>query len=344
MSGSHTIGGRPMSQKTFKAMVVTETDDNQFIKEIKDRDFDDLPQGDVLVKVEYSSLNYKDVLSSIGNRGVTKKYPHTPGIDAAGTVAESLSQDFKAGDKVIVTSYDLGMNTSGGFGQYIRVPANWVVKMPQNLSARESMIFGTAGFTAALSVYRLTDYGITPDMGRILVSGATGGVGSIAVSILAKAGYEVVAVNGIVDEKDFLLELGAKEVISIEQAIDTSGKPLLKGLWAGGIDTIGGEILATMIKSTQDDGGVTCCGNVGSHDLPLNVYPFILRGITLMGIDSQNCPMPLRAKTWQKIAKDWKLEHLELLTTEVTLEGLSERIDLILDRKHKGRTIVRLPD
>jgi acrylyl-CoA reductase (NADPH) len=333
-----------MNQKTFKAMVVTEKENNQFITEIKDKNIDDLPQGDVLVKVSYSSLNYKDVLSTIGNRGVTKKYPHTPGIDAAGIVAESQSMDFKAGDDVIVTSYDLGMNTSGGFGQYIRVPSQWVVKMPKHLSARESMIFGTAGFTAALSVYRLVDYGITPDMGRIVVSGSTGGVGSIAVSILAKAGYEVVAVNGIVDEKDYLLEIGAKEVISIEEATDSSGKPLLKGLWAGGIDTIGGEILATMIKSIQSDGGVTCCGNVGSHDLPLNVYPFILRGVTLMGIDSQNCPMPMRLKVWNKIASEWKLERLELLTTEVSLNELNERIDLILQRKHKGRTIVRLPE
>ena len=177
-------------------MVVTEGDNKKFIREINDRNIDDLPKGDVLVKVNYSSLNYKDVLSAIGNRGVTKRYPHTPGIDAAGIVVESLGKDFKAGDEVIVTSYDLGMNTSGGFGQYIRVPAEWVVKMPENLSVRESMIFGTAGFTAALSVYRLVDYGITPDMGRILVSGATGGVGSFAIDILSKRGYEVVAVTG----------------------------------------------------------------------------------------------------------------------------------------------------
>ena len=333
-----------MRQKNFKAMVVTEVENDRFVRNIEDRHLDDLPKGDVLVNVEYSSLNYKDVLSAIGNRGVTKNYPHTPGIDAAGRVVESLSKDFKAGDAVIVTSYDLGMNTPGGFGQYIRVPAEWVVKRPENLSARESMIFGTAGFTAALSVFRLVDYGITPDMGRVVVSGATGGVGSIAVSILSKAGYEVTAVNGVVDEKDFLLKIGAKEVISIEEAIDSSGRPMLKGLWAGGIDTVGGEMLATTIKSTKDGGAVTCCGNVGSHDLPLNVYPFILRGVTLMGIDSQNCPMPMRLKVWHKIADEWKLEHLELLTTEVPLEGLNQRIDLILQRKHKGRTIVKLPD
>jgi len=333
-----------MHQRIFKAMVVTEAENDRFVREIEDRHFDDLPEGDVLVNVEYSSLNYKDVLSATGNRGVTKNYPHTPGIDAAGRVVESLSKDFKAGDAVIVTSYDLGMNTPGGFGQYIRVPAEWVVKRPENLSARESMIFGTAGFTAALSVFRLVDYGITPDMGRVLVSGATGGVGSIAVSILTRAGYEVTAVNGVVDEKDFLLEIGAKDVISIEAAIDSSGRTMLKGLWAGGIDTVGGEMLATTIKSTKDGGAVTCCGNVGSHDLPLNVYPFILRGVTLMGIDSQNCPMPMRLKVWHKIADEWKLEHLELLTTEVPLEGLNQRIDLILQRKHKGRTIVKLPD
>ncbi len=333
-----------MNQNTFKAMVVTERENNQFVREIKNRTLDDLPPGDVLVNVKYSSLNYKDVLSTLGNRGVTKKYPHTPGIDAAGIVAESRSKDFNVGDEVIVTSYDLGMNTSGGFAQYIRVPADWVVKMPEGLSPRESMIFGTAGFTAALSVYRLVDYGVTPDMGRILVSGATGGVGSIAVSILAKTGYDVAAVNGIIDETDFLLEIGAKEVISIEAATDATGKPLLKGLWAGGIDTIGGEILATMIKSIQLHGGVTCCGNVGSHDLPLTVYPFILRGVTLMGIDSQNCPMPLRLKVWNKIASDWKLGRLELLTTEVSLDELSGRIDFILQRKHKGRTIVKLPE
>ena len=333
-----------MRQKIFKAMVVREEKDGRFVRDIEDRHLEDLPEGDVLVNVEYSSLNYKDVLSAIGNRGVTKNYPHTPGIDAAGRVVESLSKDFNAGDAVIVTSYDLGMNTSGGFSQYIRVPAEWVVKMPENLSPRESMIFGTAGFTAALSVFRLVDYGITPDMGQVVVSGATGGVGSIAVSILTKAGYAVTAVNGVVDEKDFLLEIGAKEVISIEEAIDSSGRPLLKGLWAGGIDTVGGEILATTIKATKDGGAVTCCGNVGSHDLPLNVYPFILRGVTLMGIDSQNCPMPMRLKVWNKIADEWKLEHLELLTTEVILEGLNQRIDLILEKKHKGRTIVKLPD
>jgi len=218
------------------------------------------------------------------------------------------------------------------------------VKKPANLSLRESMVYGTAGFTAALSVYKLFGSGITPDQGPVLVSGATGGVGSIAVSILAKEKYEVAAVNGVVDEKDYLLKLGAKTVISIEEATDTSGRPLQKGLWAGAIDTLGGPILATTLKSTLYGATVTCCGNAGSHDLPTNVYPFILRAVTLIGIDSQNCPMPTRLKVWQKIASDWKIDNLEQLTTEIPLDGLNDRIEMILERKHKGRTLVRLPE
>lgn len=333
-----------MSEKTFKAMVVSEGPDKQFVREIKQRNINDLPAGEVLVRVKYSSLNYKDVLSAIGNRGVTKQYPHTPGVDASGIVEESLVADFKTGDEVIVTSYDLGMNTSGGFAEYIQVPADWVVKKPQGLSLRESMIYGTAGFTAALSVHKLLDHDITPDQGPVLVSGATGGVGGMAVAILAKSGYEVTAINGSTDRTEYLQQLGAKDVISIEEATDSSGKPLLKNRWAGVVDAVGGEILATAIKSTNYGGVVTCCGNVGSHDLPLNVYPFILRGVALIGIDSQHCPMPLRQKVWGKIGGDWKLDHLDRLVTEVPLEGLSERIDDTLQRKRKGRTLVKIAD
>jgi putative YhdH/YhfP family quinone oxidoreductase len=333
-----------MGKKTFRALVVSEAGENRFVREVRERNVNNLPKGEVLVRVKFSSLNYKDVLSATGNRGVTKTYPHTPGIDAAGVVEESLSPDCKPGEPVIVTGFDLGMNTSGGFGQYIRVPAGWVVKLPANLSLRESMIYGTAGFTAALSIYRLVECGTTPDKGKILVSGGAGGVGSIAVSILAKLSYHVAAVNAIVDEKDYLLEIGAKEVISIEEATDTGVKPLLKARWAGSVDTVGGPILATTIKSTNYGGAVTSCGNAASHDLPLNVYPFILRAVTLIGIDSQNCPMPLRTKVWQKLAAEWKLDQLDRVTSETSLEGLNGRIQLVLDRKHRGRTIVRLPD
>jgi acrylyl-CoA reductase (NADPH) len=333
-----------MAQKIFKALVVTETPDKQYLREVKQKSISDLPQGDVLVKVAYSSLNYKDALSAIGNKGVTKQYPHTPGIDAAGVVEDSRSPDFKPGDEVIVTSYDLGMNTPGGFGQYIRVPAGWVVKRPDGITLRDSMIYGTAGFTAALSVFRLLDAGVTAEQGKILVSGATGGVGSIAVAILAKEGFAVTAVSGRPENKNYLLGIGAREMISAEEAADTSGKPLLKELWAGSVDTVGGPILATTIKSMNYGGVVTCCGNAASPDLPLNVFPFILRGVTLIGIDSQNCPMEMRLKVWGKIASAWKLPHLEGLAAETDLGGLSEQIHLMLKRQHRGRTIVKLPD
>ena len=328
----------------FKALVITESEDHQFLRSVEKKTIEDLPEGDVIVKVMYSSLNYKDVLSATGNRGVTRTYPHTPGIDAAGIVAESTDENFKPGDEVIVTSYDLGMNTAGGFGQYIRIPAGWVVPLPPGLTLREAMIYGTAGFTAALSVWQMIDSGIRPEDGTILVSGATGGVGSIAVSILSKSGYTVTAVNGVVDEAAYLKQIGAGDVISIADATDTSGRPMLKSRWAGGIDTVGGDILATTIKSVAPNGAVTCCGNVASPDLPLNVFPFILRGARLIGIDSQNCPMPLRQKIWQKIASDWKIDWLETLTTEAPFEELDNRIELMLQGKHKGRTIIRMAE
>lgn len=332
-----------MENLKFRAMVVTETEDKKYTREIKEKTIADLPPGDVLINVHYSSLNYKDALSASGNKGVTRKYPHTPGVDAAGVVAESATPDFKPGDKVLVTGYDLGMNTSGGYEEYIRVPAAWVVRLPENLSLRESMIYGTAGFTAALSCFKMINNGVTPDKGPVLVTGATGGVGSIAVSILVKSGYEVVAVNGMVDEKDYLLELGAKEVISIEEADDKSGRPLLKPRWAGAIDTVAGNILATAIKTTKYGGSVTCCGNVGSAELNSSIYPFILNGVSLLGIDSVNCPVDLRLQVWNKIASDWKLDHLETITTELeSLESLDERMGLILQGKSKGRAIVKV--
>jgi putative YhdH/YhfP family quinone oxidoreductase len=326
----------------FNALVVRETRDNQFVRAIEQKKIDDLPAGEVVVRVRYTSLNYKDILSATGNRGVTRNYPHTPGIDAAGIVADSTDEAFKPGDEVIVTSYDLGMNTAGGFGQYIRVPAAWVVPRPPSLSAAEAMVYGTAGFTAALSVWNMIENGVAPDDGDILVSGATGGVGSIAVSILSKIGYSVTAINGLVDETDYLTEIGAKHIISIDDATDTSARPLLKSLWAGGIDTVGGDVLATTIKSTKYGAAVTCCGNVASADLPLNVYPFILRGVRLIGIDSQNCPMPIRQKIWQKIASEWKIDWLQTITTAAAFDELNDKIDLMLSGKHVGRTIIKM--
>lgn len=330
-----------MGDQSFKAMVVTEVAEKQFTKEIKDKTIDELPDGEVLINVKYSSLNYKDALSATGNKGVTRNYPHTPGIDAAGVVQESSVADFKPGEEVIVTSYDLGMNTSGGFGEYIRVPAGWVVKLPKNLTLKESMVYGTAGFTAGLSVNGMT-HTVKPDAGEILVTGASGGVGSLSVAILAKIGYTVVAVTGKAGEKDFLMGLGAKEIMSREDAADTSGRPMLKARWAGVIDTVGGEILATAIKSTDLGGVITCCGNVASPDLPITVFPFILRGVYLIGIDSQNCPMNKRAMIWEKLANDWKLDNLDAISETVSLNGLDEKIDSILKGGVKGRTVVDL--
>ncbi len=326
----------------FNAMVIEETSDKTFTRHIRQRSIDDLPDGDMLIRVHYSSLNYKDALSAVGNRGVTRQYPHTPGIDAAGIVEHSSSKDFSIGEKVIVTSYDLGMNTAGGFGQYIRVPAEWIVRLPQELTLRQSMIFGTAGFTAGMSLQKLEERGITPDKGDILVTGATGGVGSMAVAILAKCGYSVVAVSGKESEKAFLTELGAKEILSREQASDTSGRPLLKPRWAGVVDTVGGNILETAIKSAKQDAVITCCGLVASPNLALTVFPFILRGVSLVGIDSQNYPSVPRQQIWEKLATEWRPKSLENMAKEISLEQLSENINLILNGKQRGRVIVNL--
>lgn len=330
-----------MENKTFRAFFVEETE-NGMTRKIVERKIEDLPAGEVLIKVEYSSLNYKDALSSIGNKGVTRKYPHTPGIDAAGVVVSSEDENIKEGMEVIVTGYDLGMNTSGGYGEYIRVPAKWVVPLPAGLTLKESMMYGTAGLTAAISVYKLVvKGGIKPEDGEILVTGATGGVGSIAVKILNKLGYKVVAATGKIDNIEFLLDLGATRVIDRKETNDTT-RPMLKGIWAGVIDTVGGNILSTAIKSTKYNGVVTACGNALSGEFTSSVYPFILRGVTLYGVDSVEITHKERVDLWNRIANEWKVEGLEKICTEVTLEGLEERIQAILGGKHLGRTLVKL--
>lgn len=325
----------------FKALVVEENKAGEFTINVKKKAVKDLPEGDVVVRVKYSSLNYKDALSATGNRGVTRKYPHTPGIDASGVIAQSSNDKFKKGDEVLITGYDLGMNTCGGFEQYIRIPGEWVVKLPDGLSLGEAMIFGTAGFTAAMSVHALIK-DVAPGDGEILVTGATGGVGSLAVSLLVKLGYTVVGVTGKPEGKRFLKKLGVQRVIDREEALDTSGRPVLKGIWGGCIDTVGGEILATAIKTTKPGGTVTCCGNVASPDLPLTVFPFILRGVSLVGIDSQNCPMDHRIEIWKLLSSDWKVETLFDICEEIGLEGLEHHIDEILKGKQKGRVVVNL--
>ncbi len=329
-----------MENLHYRAMIVEETGKNRFTRKIKQVSTNDLPDNDVLIRVKYSSLNYKDALSATGNRGVTKSYPHTPGIDAAGIVEESLYDGFKKGEKVIVTSYDLGMNTKGGFGQYIRVPKDWVVKLPSGINLKQGMIFGTAGFTAGMSVFKLSQT-IKPEHGDILVTGATGGVGSMAAGILSHLGYSVSCVSGKKD-RTLLDSLGVKNIIPRTQFLENIKPPILKAQWAGVIDTVGGDILATAIKSAKQDAVVTCCGNVASPDLPINVFPFILRGVSLMGIDSQNCPMEFRSKIWEKLAREWKFEMLDKIYDEITLDQLDDKIEAILKGQLKGRTIVNL--
>ena len=328
--------------RTFQALVVRVSDDKNYTRAIEERSIDDLPQGEVLIRVHYSSLNYKDGLSCIGNRGVTRHYPHTPGIDAAGVVETSDSGDFKAGDPVVITSYDLGMNTAGGFGQFIRVPADWVMPLPEGLSLRESMIYGTAGYTAGLSVNVLQCHGVNPRGGPIVVTGATGGVGSVSVALLASLGYTVSASTGKPDGENFLKELGASEVIGRDAVNDKYGKPLLKETWAGAIDTIGGTTLATLLKACKESGTVAAIGMVDDTDLHTTVFPFILRGVSLLGINSQGASMSIRQEIWSKLAKEWKPAVLEQMAIDCKLEQLDPEIDRILAGDQRGRVVVDL--
>ena len=328
------------SNSKFQAYRVENIND-QFVGTLKEMVFRPLENEEILIKVHYSSLNYKDALSASGNKGVTRKYPHTPGIDAVGTIEKSNSKTFKVGDEVIVTSYDLGMNTDGGFAEYVQVPSEWALKLPAKMTMKEAMIFGTAGLTAGMSVLRLTEM-VKPEQGKIAVSGATGCVGALSVSILRRLGYSVVAITGKETEFDYLFNLGAKEVLLRSEIENFDKKPLLKPLFAGAIDTVGGTILENIIKSTNSIGTITCCGNVASPKLELTVFPFILRGISLIGIDSQNYPMKYRKDVWVKLSDEWKPTQLEDTCSEIRLGEVESKIKLMLQGKLKGRTILKL--
>lgn len=330
-----------MSDTSFQAMVVEETVEGNFSRHIKTREISDLPKGDILIKVDYSSLNYKDALSASGNKGVTRRYPHTPGIDAAGTIASSEHGKFKKGDRVLVTGYDLGMNTDGGFGQYIRVPTEWVVRLPAELTAEESMSLGTAGFTAGIGLRHLIHMGITPEKGPVLVTGASGGVGSIAVALLAHCGFTVTASSGKPEAAEMLTHLGASEIVD-RLTTSTPAKPLLPQRWAGVIDTVGGETLSIALRSTRRHGAIACCGNVASATFDVTVYPFILRGIALIGIDSATTEMDTRQRIWNNLAGKWKFSGLASLATTVGLADLDAHIEKILKSRQMGRRVVDL--
>lgn len=324
---------------TYQALWVTETP--QFQQRVIERSLADLPDGEVLIRVHYSSLNYKDALSATGNRGVTRTFPHTPGIDAAGVVEHSKVAEFTAGDEVIVTGYDLGMNTYGGMAQYIRVPAAWVIKRPAGLSLRESMILGTAGLTAALCVDKLLRAGLTVDAGPVLVTGATGGVGSIAIVLLKQLGFDVTAVTGKTEQTEFLRQLGAKQVIDREALTVGTDKALLKPQWTGVVDTVGGDILFNAVKSLQYGASAACCGLTAGIDFKASVLPFILRGVNLLGVDSVELPLVNKASMWDKLSLQWKMD-LDNLVKEISLKDVPNAIATMLASQQTGRTLVRI--
>ena len=328
---------------TFRALEASETE-GKFSLKIVEKPITDLPEGDLLIKVDFSSLNYKDAMSASGLPGVTRNYPHTPGIDAAGKIAESRVSDFKEGDEVIVTGYDLGMNTSGGFGEYIRVPSSWAVHLPKGLTTKESMSLGTAGLTAGLSIHALDSFREYTGLKntKSVVSGATGGVGSISVMLLSKLGSEVTAVTGKNDQSDFLHAIGASNILSREELAETARKPIGKSLWDVGVDVASGEILSLLLTSLSPGGAVACSGLVGGPSFESSIFPFILRGNALIGIDSVEIPLKDKEHIWEHFAHDWVLEGLDKSTKEVSLDNLEVEIESILSGNQVGRVLVKI--
>jgi alcohol dehydrogenase len=324
----------------YRALLI-EKGEGGFTRSVVERDVTELPANDVLIDVRYSSLNYKDALSASGNPGVTRTFPHTPGIDAAGIVVESRVSSFAPGDEVVVFGFDLGMNTPGGFGQRISVPSGWVAMRPAGLTLEECMLLGTAGITAGLCIDKLERAGLQRGGGPVLVTGATGGVGSVAVALLARLGYEVVAATGKAERHGLLRELGAAAIISREEARAGSDRPLLKERWGGVVDTVGGEILFNAVKSLRYGAALAACGLVDSPSIPATVLPFILRNVNLLGIDSVVLPLADKVAMWDKLAGPWKVD-LSALREPLTLDSLSGAIDRILAGAMVGRGVVDL--
>ncbi len=321
----------------YKALLVEESIEG-FKKEIRELPLKELDTNDILIRVNYSALNYKDALSASGNKGVTKEYPHTPGIDAVGVVKRSNCKDFKEGDEVIVTSYDLGMNTSGGFGEYISVPKEWVIPLPKNLSQREAAAIGTAGLTAAIAVKKLITNSLK-EGGRVLVTGASGGVGSFSVKLLSHLGFNVTAFSRSEKNYEFLKSLGATEVIN---EIETNEKrPLLKPKFDSALDVVGGKILAELLKQIKQEGSVAICGLVDSFTLNTTVFPFILRGVNLLGVDSAIYPYEQRVELWEKLSNDWKID-IEDFVDEKSFEMLPDLLDSMLKGETRGRVIIKI--
>jgi acrylyl-CoA reductase (NADPH) len=299
-------------------------------------------EGEVLIKVQYSSVNYKDALSASGNPGVTRNFPHTPGIDAAGTVVSDSTGQFSEGAEVVVFGYDLGMNTCGGYGEYIRIPAAWVLNKPAELSFEDGMRWGTAGYTAALSVEKLLKADIRPDAGKVIVTGATGGVGSVAVALLAKLGFSVVAVTGKADATEWLLNIGASEVLNRADLLPMAAKPMTRPLYQAGIDTCGGNMISAVLPQLQYGGALTTCGMVAGAEFSASVFPFILRGVDLLGVDSVEVPQTQKQLLVKKIAIDWQLPSLVDFTTTIGRSELPIVLANILAGKGQGRYLLDL--
>lgn len=326
----------------MKCFRTSKSDDGSVVRRVESCTVPSREADEVLIQIEWSSLNYKDALAATGHPGVARHLPLVPGIDAAGRVVEAGQSQLQAGDPVLIAHPMFGTERDGGYQQQVAVPADWVIPLPRGLDLRTAMIYGTAGFTAAQSIDQLQFHGVSPGDGEVLVTGATGGVGILSVMMLARLGYTVVAVTGKSDWHDRLRSLGATAVMSREEADDRTDRPLLKGRWAGAIDTVGGNLLATALRGTRPRGCVTACGLVASHELHLTVYPFILRGITLQGIDSAGVSKEYRRRLWNRIATDLRLEGLDELAIETDLEGVSEKIDLILAGQIAGRCIIHI--
>ena len=326
---------------TFRCVLVEKNAAGDVTRAIVEQPTSALPTGDVTIRVDYSSLNFKDALAATGHPGVARQLPHVPGIDAAGVVETSESEQVKPGDAVLVTGYGMGEQRWGGWSELVRVPADWVIPLPDGLSPQEAMSYGTAGLCAAQAVLAILERKIDAARGPVIVTGATGGVGSIAVGLLAKCGYHVVAVTGKSAAVEWLRQLGAEEVITREEVVDSSDKPLLKSRWSAAVDCVGGPILNTLIRSTMHRAVVAACGLVAGTDLSVSVYPFLLRGVNLVGIDSAQCPRPERLDIWQRLAGPWKLDQLANLTATVGWGQLDGQVQAILKGQVRGRIVVK---
>jgi len=325
---------------SFKAFRISQNGDTTS-GAVVDTTLDELTPGDVVIKAAYSSVNYKDALAATGGARILKTFPLIGGIDVAGVVAATSDARFKEGDQVVVTGYDLGVANDGGYSAYVRVPADWVVKLPQGLTLFEAMALGTAGFTAALSVMRLEQNGLKPGAGPVIVTGATGGVGSIAVSMLAGLGYDVTAVTGKDSEHEFLMSLGAKMVMP-RAAIEKNNRPIEKATWAGAVDPVGGDVLAWLAKTMAYGASIANSGLTGGIEVHTTVIPFILRGVSLLGIDSVMCPMPTRLEVWRRLASDMKPKTLRSIAHEIPLSRLEYAFLTLVSGAAKGRFVVNV--